>query len=132
MTPSDTHWRRRSPAGSGQALQPHACLDTLARTGGDEFTIVSEIATAEGAQSLASAMESALVQPLSVEGKLMRTGVSAGYALYPDDGADPTELCAAADKAMYVPNAAPTRHDRQGAGQPGGLSVVTTHRNPWR
>jgi diguanylate cyclase (GGDEF)-like protein len=76
--------------------------DTLARTGGDEFTIVSEIATAEGAQSLASAMESALVQPLSVEGKLMRTGVSAGYALYPDDGADPTELCAAADKAMYV------------------------------
>jgi len=76
--------------------------DTLARTGGDEFTIVSEIATAEGAQSLASAMESALVLPLSVEGELVRTGVSAGYALYPDDGADPTELCAAADKAMYV------------------------------
>jgi len=76
--------------------------DTLARTGGDEFTIVSEIATAEGAQALASAMESALVQPLSVEGQLVRAGVSAGYALYPDDGADPTELCAAADKAMYA------------------------------
>ena len=76
--------------------------DTLARSGGDEFTIVSEIATAEGAQSLASAMESALVLPLSVEGELIRTGVSVGYALYPEDGADPTELCAAADKAMYA------------------------------
>jgi len=76
--------------------------DTLARSGGDEFTIVSEIATAEGAQSLASAMESALVLPLSVEGELIRTGVSVGYALYPQDGADPTELCAAADKAMYA------------------------------
>jgi len=76
--------------------------DTLARTGGDEFTIVSEIATAEGAHALALAMESALVLPLSVEGELVRTGVSAGYALYPDDGADPTELCAAADRAMYV------------------------------
>jgi diguanylate cyclase (GGDEF)-like protein len=76
--------------------------DTLARTGGDEFTIVSEIATAEGAQALASAMESALVQPLSVEGELVRTGVSAGYALYPEDGTGPTELCAAADRAMYA------------------------------
>jgi len=76
--------------------------DTLARTGGDEFTIVSEIATAEGAQALASAMESALVLPLSVEGELIRTGVSVGYALYPEDGADPTDLCAAADKAMYA------------------------------
>lgn len=76
--------------------------DTLARSGGDEFTIVSEIATAEGAQALALAMESALVLPLSVEGELVRTGVSAGYALYPEDGADPTELCAAADKAMYA------------------------------
>ena len=76
--------------------------DTLARSGGDEFTIVSEIATAEGAQALASAMESALELPLSVEGKLVRTGVSVGYALYPENGADPTELCAAADKAMYA------------------------------
>ena len=63
---------------------------------------MSEIATAEGAQALASAMESALFLPLSVEGELIRTGVSVGYALYPEDGADPTDLCAAADKAMYA------------------------------
>jgi diguanylate cyclase (GGDEF)-like protein len=76
--------------------------DTLARTGGDEFTVVSEITSAQGAQTLASALESALLLPIKVDGKLVRTGVSVGYALYPEDGTDPIELCSAADKAMYA------------------------------
>ena len=76
--------------------------DTLARTGGDEFTVVSEVASAEGANTLASALQSALVAPLKVDEKLVRTGISVGYALYPDDATDPTELCAAADRAMYA------------------------------
>ena len=76
--------------------------DTLSRTGGDEFTVISEVTNEQGAQTLVSALESALVLPLKVEGKLVRTGVSIGYALYPDDGTDPVELCATADRAMYV------------------------------
>jgi diguanylate cyclase (GGDEF)-like protein len=76
--------------------------DTLARTGGDEFTVISEVTNHLGAQTLVSALESALVLPIKVEGKLVRTGVSVGYALYPDDGTDPIELCAAADRAMYA------------------------------
>jgi diguanylate cyclase (GGDEF)-like protein len=76
--------------------------DTLARTGGDEFTVISEVANHQGAQTLVSALESALVLPLKVEGRLVRTGISIGYALYPDDGTDPVELCAFADRAMYV------------------------------
>lgn len=76
--------------------------DTLARTGGDEFTVISEVANQEGAQTLVSALESALVLPLKVEGKLVRTGVSIGCALYPDDATEPVELCAAADQAMYA------------------------------
>jgi len=76
--------------------------DTLARTGGDEFTVVSEVTTSQGAQTLVSALESALVIPLKVEGKLVRTGVSIGCALYPEDGTDPVDLCVAADKAMYA------------------------------
>jgi diguanylate cyclase (GGDEF)-like protein len=76
--------------------------DTLARTGGDEFTVVSEVAEVEGAQTLALALESALVLPLRVKGRLVRTGVSVGFALYPDDGAEPTQLYAVADKAMYA------------------------------
>lgn len=76
--------------------------DTLARTGGDEFMIVSEVATPEGAQILASALESALLLPLDVEGRQVRTGASVGFALYPEDGTDPDELCAVADRAMYA------------------------------
>jgi diguanylate cyclase (GGDEF)-like protein len=76
--------------------------DTLARTGGDEFTVISEVANQDGAHTLVAALESALVLPVKVEGKLVRTGVSIGCALYPDDAADPGELCAAADRAMYA------------------------------
>ncbi len=76
--------------------------DTLARTGGDEFMVVSEVAAPEGARTLASALESALLLPLDAEGRRVRTGASVGYALYPDDGADADELCAAADRAMYA------------------------------
>jgi len=76
--------------------------DTLARSGGDEFTIVSEVTSAEGAQTLALALESALLAPLQVEDAVVRTGVSVGYALYPDDASTPDDLCAAADRAMYA------------------------------
>jgi diguanylate cyclase len=64
--------------------------------------VVSEVTNAQGAQTLVSALESALLLPLKVEGKLVRTGVSVGYALYPDDATDPIELCATADRAMYA------------------------------
>lgn len=76
--------------------------DTLARSGGDEFTVVSEVADARGAAALVSALDSALSVPVFVQGFQVRTGLSIGLALYPDDGLDPDQLHAAADKAMYV------------------------------
>ncbi len=76
--------------------------DTLARSGGDEFTVVSEVPSREGAAALASALELALANPISVQDLRVRTGLSVGVALYPDDGSDPDQLHAAADKAMYV------------------------------
>ena len=76
--------------------------DTLARSGGDEFTVVSEVPNREGAAALASALESALASPISVQDLRVRTGLSVGVALYPDDGSDPDQLHAAADKAMYI------------------------------
>ena len=91
--------------------------DTLARTGGDEFTVISEVTNEQGAQTLVTALESALVLPLKVEGKLVRTGVSIGFALYPDDGTDPVELCATADRAMYVSKRG-SRTYRSSAGGP--------------
>jgi diguanylate cyclase (GGDEF)-like protein len=91
--------------------------DTLARTGGDEFTVISEVTNQQGARTLVSALESALVLPLKVEGKLVRTGVSIGFAIYPDDGTDPVELCASADRAMYATKRG-SRSLRSSAGGP--------------
>jgi diguanylate cyclase (GGDEF)-like protein len=76
--------------------------DTLARSGGDEFTVVSEVFNRDGAAALATALESALATPIPVEELRVRTGLSIGIALYPDDGSNPDQLHAAADKAMYV------------------------------
>jgi diguanylate cyclase (GGDEF)-like protein len=76
--------------------------DTLARSGGDEFTIVSDVADAEGAQVLVSNLEVAFAVPFKLEGKLIHTGLSIGLALYPDDGRTPDQLYTAADEAMYV------------------------------
>jgi diguanylate cyclase len=76
--------------------------DTLARTGGDEFTVISEVADGQGAQTLVWALEAALLLPLRVERRTVKLSVSIGYALYPDDATDPADLCALADRAMYV------------------------------
>lgn len=76
--------------------------DTLARSGGDEFTVISDVADAEGAQVLVSNLEMAFTVPFKMEGKLIHTGLSIGLALYPDDGRTPDQLYAAADQAMYV------------------------------
>jgi diguanylate cyclase (GGDEF)-like protein len=76
--------------------------DTLARSGGDEFTVVSHVADCPGAEVLLSALESALAEPIVIEGDHVNTGVSIGMALYPDDGANADQLYAAADRAMYI------------------------------
>lgn len=76
--------------------------DTLARSGGDEFTLVSHVAGRKAAETLVLALQSALSEPISVEGRQVRVGVSVGVALYPDDGSNADELCAAADRAMYA------------------------------
>ncbi len=76
--------------------------DTLARSGGDEFTVVSDVSDEHGAEILISALESALAVPLRVEGQLIQTGMSIGVALYPDHGRTPDELRATADQAMYM------------------------------
>jgi diguanylate cyclase (GGDEF)-like protein len=83
--------------------------DTLARSGGDEFTVVSDVADAEGAQVLVASLEMAFAVPFKLEGKLIHTGLSIGLALYPDDGNISDELYAAADRAMYVSKRASRR-----------------------
>jgi diguanylate cyclase (GGDEF)-like protein len=76
--------------------------DTLARSGGDEFTVVSDVSDMAGAQVLVATLEMAFTVPFKLEGKMVHTGLSIGLALYPEDGRTPDELYAAADQAMYV------------------------------
>ncbi len=76
--------------------------DTFARSGGDEFTIVSEVADATGARVLVAALEDAFAIPFKIDGKLIHIGVSVGVGVYPDDGRSPDEIRLAADNAMYV------------------------------
>ena len=60
--------------------------DTLARSGGDEFTVVSTLTDASGAEVLVADLEAALATPIVVEGHAVQTGLSIGVALYPDHG----------------------------------------------
>ena len=94
--------------------------DTLARSGGDEFTVVSDVADSEGARILVSNLEMAFTVPFKLEGKLIHTGLSIGLALYPDDGATSDQLYAAADQAMYV-----SKRASRGAG---GLNPLSQFR----
>lgn len=82
--------------------------DTVARMGGDEFTvIVPKITSREGAATLARKLVDALSAPfqldLAAQSATHEVGIGAsiGIAVYPGDAADSDELIKAADAAMY-------------------------------
>lgn len=76
--------------------------DTVARTGGDEFSVILEnAADYESASQVAYALLQHLNDPLLVEGKTIWVGASIGVALFPDDASDMESLCIAADLRMY-------------------------------
>jgi diguanylate cyclase (GGDEF)-like protein len=78
-------------------------VDTIARTGGDEFSVVLEgpIARHE-AMEVASMLKELLEAPLSVTGRAMQIGASIGLAMFPDDAQTPEELSIVADERMYT------------------------------
>lgn len=76
--------------------------DTLARSGGDEFTVlVSDIMQSDGAEILARKLQGELDQPVAVRDLQLCVSASIGVALYPEDGRTANELCAKADAEMY-------------------------------
>lgn len=76
--------------------------DTVARTGGDEFTVILEEPTCrEDAEHVAQSLIQLLEEPCDLEGHLVRTGASVGIAIYPEDADDAEHLCIAADRRMY-------------------------------
>ncbi|MBF0480140.1 MAG: EAL domain-containing protein [Desulfovibrionaceae bacterium] len=87
------------------AKRMRQCLreeDTLARMGGDEFTvIVRETVEVEVVQRLAEKLISHIALPLELDGVVLEIGASIGMALFPQDGPDSDALMKNADTAMY-------------------------------
>ncbi|SEO38558.1 response regulator receiver modulated diguanylate cyclase/phosphodiesterase with PAS/PAC sensor(s) [Duganella sp. CF517] len=76
--------------------------DTLARQGGDEFTIVlPELRDRQDAKSIADKFLESLHEPFDLDGHQVHISASIGIAIYPNDGETIDELLRHADIAMY-------------------------------
>ncbi|HET8796315.1 MAG TPA: EAL domain-containing protein [Thermoanaerobaculia bacterium] len=76
--------------------------DTVARVGGDEFTIVlQELAQRDDAALVAEKVLRTIAEPMEVSGHRLYVTTSIGITLFPDDGEDAETLLKNADAAMY-------------------------------
>ena len=72
-------------------------IDTAARYGGDEFVLVLPEAESEAARNVAQRIS----EQLRDDGEEPSISISAGAAIFPQDGKTINELLAAADRALY-------------------------------
>ncbi|HUP64850.1 MAG TPA: EAL domain-containing protein [Thermoanaerobaculia bacterium] len=76
--------------------------DTVARIGGDEFTILlGDLGSPEDASTVAQKILEAVARPVRVEGHELFVTTSIGIAIYPGDGREAETLLKNADSAMY-------------------------------
>jgi diguanylate cyclase (GGDEF)-like protein len=73
-------------------------IDTPARYGGDEFALVLP----EAGEPEALRAAERICERLAEDGGEPRITVSAGQAVYPDDGTTIDDLLGAADRALYA------------------------------
>jgi len=76
--------------------------DTVARVGGDEFTIVlQELSSRADAAVVAQKVLQTIAEPVEVNGERLYVTTSIGITLFPEDGEDAETLLKNADNAMY-------------------------------
>lgn len=76
--------------------------DTVARTGGDEFSIIlEELASRKDAELVADSLANIVAEPFQLAGKTIQVGASVGIAVFPEDAQDFDSLCIEADLRMY-------------------------------
>ncbi|MDO9046446.1 MAG: EAL domain-containing protein [Methylobacter sp.] len=91
------------------ATRIQSCLrktDTVARMGGDEFTIILPgLIGITDATELARNLIGVMTKPVQIKDYTVFVGVSIGIAIFPDDGNDFYTLTKHADTAMYAAKA---------------------------
>jgi len=76
--------------------------DTVARMGGDEFTLIFEnISGEQDVVTIAKKIQAIFSQPFEFGGHILGITASIGISLYPNDGKDAESLLKCADIAMY-------------------------------
>ncbi|RPI36826.1 MAG: EAL domain-containing protein [Nitrospiraceae bacterium] len=87
------------------AIRIKSCLretDTVARIGGDEFSIMlSDVKQMEDASRIAGKIIAAIQQPYNISNHELHMSTSIGISIYPDDSIRPEMLLRNADIAMY-------------------------------
>ncbi len=77
--------------------------DTLARPGGDEFTLImSDLHNSNGIERVAQSILEVMSQPFLLQNEQCYISISIGIAMYPDDADTPNDLLNKADQAMYA------------------------------
>jgi diguanylate cyclase (GGDEF)-like protein/PAS domain S-box-containing protein len=77
--------------------------DTVARMGGDEFTVILEnVEKRENTETAINSIISALSEPYRVDGRKTTISACIGVALFPDDAEQAHEVLQKADQAMYA------------------------------
>jgi diguanylate cyclase (GGDEF)-like protein/PAS domain S-box-containing protein len=88
------------------ALRLSRCLrasDTVARQGGDEFTIIlPDLYDVEDVQHVVQALLYEMSQPFHLKEQTVYVTASIGIAFFPEDAMDATHLMKSADQAMYT------------------------------
>jgi diguanylate cyclase (GGDEF)-like protein len=77
-------------------------IDTVARDGGDEFTLLLPKTSKEGTVIVAKKVIGEINRPYNLNNIECRLGISLGISFYPQDGTVLEELYRKADQALYV------------------------------
>ena len=75
--------------------------DTLARMGGDEFTLILPGLNSQQATEMSRLVVEVLSQPFVLEGHTVQIGASLGISSFPEDGDTTQDLLRTADHRMY-------------------------------
>lgn len=76
--------------------------DSVARIGGDEFTVILEgLKSPSDSSRVAAELVAAFDSPLEIDGRVLEIGASIGIATYPEDGDEMDLLLRRADIAMF-------------------------------